>query len=144
MTAAVTVAEGGILDLDAVMAVMEDSFDPSYGEAWTAAQCAGLMPMSGVWLTLARKDGDVVGFALGRIVLKEAELLLLAVKRQEQGQGIGQQLLDRFSLVAAPSGFTWKYGTEIRRSNCTSSMAFRRSAGAATIIRAATARFTTH
>jgi ribosomal-protein-alanine N-acetyltransferase len=104
MTAAVTVAEGGILDLDAVMAVMEDSFDPSYGEAWTAAQCAGLMPMSGVWLTLARKDGDVVGFALGRIVLKEAELLLLAVKRQEQGQGIGQQLLDRFSLVAATRG----------------------------------------
>lgn len=100
----VTVAEGGILDLDSVMTVMEDSFDPAYGEAWTAAQCAGLMPMPGVWLTLARKGGDVVGFALGRVVLNEAELLLLAVKRQEQREGIGQLLLDRFTLVATTRG----------------------------------------
>jgi len=100
----ITVAEGGLLDLDEVMAVMEDSFDPAFGEAWTAAQCAGLMPMPGVWLTLARADGALVGFALGRVVLKEAELLLLAVKRQEQGKGIGQLLLDRFTLVATTRG----------------------------------------
>lgn len=104
MSPGVTVAEGGILDLDEVMAVMEDSFDSAFGEAWTAAQCAGLMPMSGVWLSLARAQGQAVGFALGRVVADEAELLLLAVRRERQCQGIGQMLLDRFSLVASTRG----------------------------------------
>jgi ribosomal-protein-alanine N-acetyltransferase len=104
MRETVTIFEGGLTDLDAVMRVMEASFDPAYGEAWTAPQCAGLMPMPGVWLTLARDGDDVVGFALGRIVLKEAELLLLAVHRDGQRQGIGQLLLDRFMLVATTRG----------------------------------------
>ena len=104
MAAGITIAEGGILDLEAVMRVMKDSFDPAYGEAWTPAQCAGLMPMPGVWLSLARSGDEVVGFALGRIVLKEAELLLLAVRTDGQRKGIGQALLDRFILVAASRG----------------------------------------
>ncbi|MDP9415941.1 MAG: ribosomal-protein-alanine acetyltransferase, partial [Pseudomonadota bacterium] len=85
----IIVAEGSILDLDAVMRVMEDSFDPAYGEAWTAPQCAGLMPMQGVWLSLARDGQDVVGFTLARLVAGEAELLLLAVKRNSQQKGVG-------------------------------------------------------
>ncbi len=103
-SAEVTLAEGGILDLDAVMRVMEDSFDPAYGEGWTAPQCAGLMPMPGVWLTLARDGGEVVGFALARVVADEAELLLLAVERGRQRHGIGQMLLDRFTAIAASRG----------------------------------------
>lgn len=104
MTGEVTVAEGGIADLQAVMHVMEDSFDPAFGEAWTSAQCAGLMPMPGVWLSLARRGGEVIGFALGRIVLKEAELLLLAVRQDGQREGIGQLLLERFIQVATTRG----------------------------------------
>jgi ribosomal-protein-alanine N-acetyltransferase len=100
----VTISAGDLRDLDAVMAVMEHSFDPSYGEAWTAPQCAGLLPMTGVWLSLARCDGQVVGFALSRIVLKEAELLLLAVKRDGQGCGTGGALLDGFVLDAMMRG----------------------------------------
>jgi [ribosomal protein S18]-alanine N-acetyltransferase len=101
---ALTVEEGGAADLDGVMAVMSDSFDPAYGEAWTGPQCAGLLPMNGVWLSLARLEGDVVGFALGRVIANEAELLLLAVRRGRQGSGIGQRLLDRFAVVAASKG----------------------------------------
>ena len=97
-------AEGGIPDLDSVMRVMEDSFDPVYGEAWTGPQCAGLLPMPGVWLSLARADGRVVGFALGRIVAREAELLLLAVRRDGQGRGVGRSLLERFTGVATGLG----------------------------------------
>jgi ribosomal-protein-alanine N-acetyltransferase len=100
----VSLAEGGILDLDSVMRVMEDSFDPSYGEAWTAPQCAGLLPMPGVWLSLARDGDEPLGFALGRVVANEAELLLLAVKREGQRQGVGQLLLNRFILVATTKG----------------------------------------
>ena len=59
---------GGHADLREVMAVMDDSFDPRFGEAWTMAQCAGLLPMPGVWLTLAREDDRVSGFALARLI----------------------------------------------------------------------------
>lgn len=112
----VTVDKGDILDLDAIMRVMDDSFDPSYGEAWTAAQCAGLLPMPGVWLSLARDGRDVVGFALARVVVKEAELLLLAVKSDAQRQGIGELLLNHFIDVAT-SGGAEKLHLEVRSGN---------------------------
>jgi ribosomal-protein-alanine N-acetyltransferase len=102
--AEISLVEGGLFDLDPVMAVMRDSFDPAFGEAWTAPQCAGLLPMPGVWLSLARIGGEVVGFALARIVLREAELLLLAVRRGSQGQGVGRKLLDHFVVLAARKG----------------------------------------
>lgn len=102
--AVLTLAEGGLADLDGVMHVMRDSFDPAYGEAWTGPQCAGLLPMPGVWLTLARMGAEVVGFALGRIVAGEAELLLLAVARPAQKRGVGGMLLDAFIAVAKRRG----------------------------------------
>jgi len=92
--------EGGPADLEAVMAVMSDSFDPAYGEAWTARQCAGLLPMAGVWLSLAAEEDETVGFTLARVVAGEAELLLLAVRRSAQRRGVGALLLDRFIRVA--------------------------------------------
>jgi ribosomal-protein-alanine N-acetyltransferase len=98
------------------MTVMEDSFDPAFGEAWTAAQCAGLLPLPGVWLSIAREGDQVIGFALGRVVLKEAELLLLAVRRDGQGRGIGRSLLERFGLVAASRGAD-KLHLEVRDGN---------------------------
>jgi ribosomal-protein-alanine N-acetyltransferase len=104
MTGAIAIAEGGPSDLAAVMQVMEDSFDPAFGEAWTSPQCAGLLPMTGVWLSLAREDEAVVGFALARVVGNEAELLLLAVDRSSQRRGVGQMLLDRFAAVATSKG----------------------------------------
>ena len=100
----VTVSEGGILDLDAIMEVMDASFDPAFGEAWTAPQCAGLMPMPGVSLSIARDGEEVIGFALGRVVIREAELLLLAVKPDRRCRGTGQLLVNRFTLLATTRG----------------------------------------
>lgn len=99
--AAARIIEGSLADLDSVMAVMAESFDPCYGEAWTAPQCAGLLPMPGVWLNLAVVGGEVIGFSLSRIVVREAELLLLAVKAKDQNRGIGKLLLDAFVAHAA-------------------------------------------
>ncbi len=100
----IRIDDGGILDLDSDMQVMEDSFDPSYGEAWTAPQCAGLMPLPGVWLSLARDGEGVIGFALGRVVASEAELLLLAVKKSSQRKGAGEMLLRHFMASAEARG----------------------------------------
>jgi len=115
-TQAVILAEGGLTDLDGVMAVMDDSFDPRFGEAWTASQCAGLLPMPGVWLTLAREGEHVVGFALARAVAGEAELLLLAVRRGRQGRGIGQMLLHAFTEAALDRG-SRRLHLEVREGN---------------------------
>jgi ribosomal-protein-alanine N-acetyltransferase len=112
----VTIASGGIADIDDVMAVMNASFDPCYGEAWTAPQCAGLLPMPGVWLSLARDRDEVVGFALARIVAGEAELLLLGVKRKDQRRGVGKMLLDAFALRAGERGAR-RLHLEVREGN---------------------------
>ena len=113
---AIALGPGGIADLDAVMTVMEDSFDPRFGEAWTASQCAGLLPMPGVWLILAREGDAAIGFALGRAVAGEAELLLLAVRREAQGRGIGKLLLDRFTEEASERG-AMRLHLEVREGN---------------------------
>ncbi|HEX8669357.1 MAG TPA: GNAT family N-acetyltransferase [Allosphingosinicella sp.] len=107
---------GTVADLNAVMGVMEDSFDPAYGEAWTGPQCSGLLPLPGVWLSLARDDGDVVGFALSRAIAGEAELLLLAVKRAAQGYGTGARLLDEF-VAAARARRATRLHLEVRDGN---------------------------
>lgn len=104
MSEAVAIDEGGLADLPAVMAVMETAFDSSFGEAWTASQCAGLLPLPGVWLSVARIGGDAVGFALARAIAGEAELLLLAVRPDAQGRGIGKSLLNHFFRNALTRG----------------------------------------
>ncbi|MGE0178573.1 MAG: GNAT family N-acetyltransferase [Sphingomonas sp.] len=113
---AVRIAEGGLADLPAAMAVMDDSFDTAFGEAWTVSQCAGLLPLPGVWLSLAHDRGDVVGFALSRIVAEEAELLLLAVRRAAQNRGIGRTLLEDFGVRAGARGAT-RLHLEVRDGN---------------------------
>ena len=85
--------EGGAQDLPAVISVMQEAFDPRYGEAWTSSQCLGMLSLPGVWLTLASMDGRDVGFALVRSTGEEAELLLLATRPAARGRGIGGALL---------------------------------------------------
>lgn len=116
MSETVTLREAGVADLDAIMTVMDDSFDPRFGEAWTASQCAGLLPMPGVWLTLAWEGEAPIGFALSRAVAGEAELLLLAVRRGAQGRGVGKMLLGRFSEQAKQRGAT-RLHLEVREGN---------------------------
>lgn len=115
-SAALTIAEAAAGDIDAVMAVMLDSFDPRFGEGWTAAQCAGLVPLPGVWLDLAREEDAPVGFAMGRLIAGEAELLLLAVRRGAQGRGIGRRLLEHFVQKATARGAD-RLHLEVREGN---------------------------
>jgi ribosomal-protein-alanine N-acetyltransferase len=92
-------------DMDAIMAIMAAAFDPTYGEAWTRSQCAGILPMAGVTLRLANgRNGDVAGFALVRAIADEAELLLIAVDPKAQQSGIGSALVDDFIASATANG----------------------------------------
>lgn len=85
--------DGNAADLDEVMATMHIAFDPVFGEAWTRSQCTGILGLGGVWLLLARRGGQAAGFALSRVVLDEAELLLLAVQPAQRRFGVGRTLL---------------------------------------------------
>ena len=82
--------------LDAVMAVMNRAFDPNFGEAWTRAQCGGILPMLGVRMVLAGDSVHPLGFSLVRAVADESELLLLAVAPEARRMGVGSSLLADF------------------------------------------------
>ncbi len=111
------ISPGDAEDLDSVMRVMGSAFSDSYGEAWTRSQCAGILPMAGVRLFLARNgDGTVVGFSLYRTVADDAELLLLAVQADVQGRGIGRGLLGHFIEDSRSSGAT-RIHLEVRDGN---------------------------
>ena len=89
----VELASGSAADAAAVDRIMAAAFDPRFGEAWTRAQCVGILAMPGVWLTLARVDGHAVGFSLVRAIMDEAELLLIAVEPAARRAGVGAALL---------------------------------------------------
>jgi ribosomal-protein-alanine N-acetyltransferase len=101
----VSLTPGTSDDLDSVMDVMNSAFPARFGEAWTRSQCAGILPMTGVRLVLAR-DGEetALGFSLYRTVAGDSELLLLAVDASAQGKGIGRKLLDHFIEDAKQNG----------------------------------------
>jgi len=101
----VSLAPGNADDLDSVMEVMNSAFPARFGEAWTRSQCAGILPMTGVRLVIAR-DGDdrSLGFSLYRTVAGDSELLLLAVGADAQRNGIGRRLLDQFIQDSKENG----------------------------------------
>ncbi len=107
---------GAIGDLDEAMAVMAVAFDPEYGEAWTRAQCGGMMALPGVWLTLARIGDVPAGFSLARIVADEAELLLLGVHPACRRHGVATALLAAAEADAAARGAV-RFHLEVRADN---------------------------
>jgi len=111
-----TLSEGGAFDITAVMEVMDTAFPPCFGEAWTAQQCLGILGLPGVWLTVARLDGRPAGFALGRAIVDEAELLLIAVDPAFRRRGIGQALLDNAMTNARAHGAE-RLHLEVRQGN---------------------------
>jgi ribosomal-protein-alanine N-acetyltransferase len=123
---------GNSADLDSVMTVMTAAFGDRYGEAWTRSQCAGILPMAGVSLRVARDSdsGAAIGFSLFRSVADESELLLLAVLPGHHRQGIGTRLLDDF-LDRARAGGATRVHLEVRDGN--PAIAMYRSAGFAPV-----------
>jgi ribosomal-protein-alanine N-acetyltransferase len=63
---------------------------------WSETEFAGLLSMADVFLTC----GDGPSFALGRVVVGEAELLTLAVDPSAQGRGLGRSALDAYEAEA--------------------------------------------
>ena len=89
-------------DIDRIMSVMAQAFDPHWGEAWTRRQIEDALTLPATGYVLAGQDGDWPGsdedaaaFALNRQTLDEAELLLIAVVPHARGRGLGRAVLEQ-------------------------------------------------
>jgi ribosomal-protein-alanine N-acetyltransferase len=100
----VTLREGNEGDIDSLMEVMTHAFDPLFGEAWNTGQCLGILSLPDVWLVFAEAEGRTIGFALSRLLMDEAELLLLAVEPGARCHGVGRALIERTVAIAADKG----------------------------------------
>ena len=114
----VNLRSGNSGDLDDIMQVMNEAFGDRFGEAWTRSQCAGILPMSGVRLTVARdpESGDAIGFSLSRTIADESELLLIGVTPQRHRKGVGSRLLEEFMERARCQGVK-RVHLEVREGN---------------------------
>lgn len=112
----IRIVDGDAGDISAMMTIMDDAFDPRFGEAWTAAQCLSTLVLPGCQLLLAKDDDVICGFAMTRWVLDHEELLMIGVARQRQGQNIGKLLLSETISRARNAGRT-KLFLEVRDGN---------------------------
>lgn len=90
----VTIGEARINDLDAIIGVMDDAFDPRHGEAWSADQCRATFNLPGYRWRIASCGDLVVGFLLSRTVAGESEMMLLAVAVDHRRAGVGRALIE--------------------------------------------------
>ncbi|KLE35074.1 ribosomal protein S18-alanine N-acetyltransferase [Aurantiacibacter luteus] len=88
-------------DIDTIMAVMDDAFDPVYAEAWTRAQVLDALVFAHTHYILAE---DGAGFVLSRTAADEEELLLIGVRPAARGRGVGAALMQRFIEKAQARG----------------------------------------
>lgn len=117
----ITLADARAAQIGDVMVIMGEAFDPEFGEAWTEPQCSGILILPGVWITIAHCDGEPAGFSIARIVMDEAELLLLGVCRDARRQGVGRALLDAFCRQARHRGAS-RVHLEMRDGNAAAQM----------------------
>jgi len=110
--------------IDEIMCVMQDAFDPIYGEAWNRRQIGDALAMPNTHALVVDPDGQLVensrsepaGFLLTRNAPGEEELLLIAVVPKHRGKGLAQLLIDRLFVTARERGAERIY-LEMRRGN---------------------------
>ncbi|MEZ5681969.1 MAG: GNAT family N-acetyltransferase [Erythrobacter sp.] len=97
--------------IDQLMAVMEAAFDPHWREAWTRSQVEGSLALPHTYALLAGGDGQpledgeqAAGFIMARRAPGEEELLLVAVRPEMRGRGIGKSLIEWFFRTAQANG----------------------------------------
>ena len=111
--------------IDEIMSIMETAFDPYYGEAWNRRQIEDALSMPHTHALLIDEvgsrltypsAGSAAGFAMSRHAADEEELLLLAVRPEHRGNGLGKSLIEHL-FAAARSRSVARVFLEMRRDN---------------------------
>lgn len=113
--------------VDAIVKVMEDAFDPVWGEAWNRRQVSDALSMGNChyllvdsagerWAEGSGAGGDAAGFLLSRRAADEEELLLIAVRPECRRRGLASILIERFLAEARESGVSRVF-LEMREGN---------------------------
>jgi [ribosomal protein S18]-alanine N-acetyltransferase len=110
-------------DIDRLMAVMDASFDPDFGKAWTRRQVEDALMIGNChYQLIGGEAGELApadaaaGFFLSRTGFDEEELLLFAVAPSWRRRGIGAALLAQFAEAARERGAK-RLLLEMRRGN---------------------------
>jgi len=95
--------------VDRIMEVMEASFDPAFGEAWTRRQVSDALVTGHCRYLLVDEAGrptlsQATGFLLSRQAADEEELLLIAVRPQYRRNGLASALIERMLAEAQLRG----------------------------------------
>ena len=83
---------------------------------WSAAGLEEALQLHGKYFLVAGKRGDLTGFALGRKIGDEGEILNLAVKPGSRRQGLGKSLVQRLLEIFEEDGVATVF-LEVRESN---------------------------
>ncbi len=118
-------------DIDHMMGIMAEAFDPQWGEAWTRRQLSGSLSLPTIFYRLIGADGvspdsgtdaaaregfTPAGFTLTRHISGEEELLLIAVHPAHLGKGLGRKLMELFEQDARSRGAAQMF-LEMRSNN---------------------------
>jgi [ribosomal protein S18]-alanine N-acetyltransferase len=117
MTATITLRCAAAEDLATLAMMMRVSFTDTYGEAWQADDLPAVMSTGGTAARLAFNAATKpLGFYLWRQTLDEAELLLIAVRPEVRGTGLGRRLMQDLLAQARRSGVAQLF-LEVREGN---------------------------
>ncbi len=118
-------------DIDCMMAIMAEAFDPHWGEAWTRRQITDSLSLPTIFYRLIGSDGTSpplkeevgppenfipAGFTLIRHISGEEELLLIAVHPAHRGRGLGRKLMELIEQDARSRGASQMF-LEMRSNN---------------------------
>jgi len=95
------------------MCIIENA---SFSTPWSRQSIEGELTNSCARYLVARKDGEVIGYAGMWLIIDEAHVTNVAVRADMRGKGIGAALMERLIQLAADSGMIWMT-LEVRRSN---------------------------
>lgn len=115
------ITELSLNESNQLVSLNANSFSDVWGERWSARDISSAMGMQGVSALAAsvvEEDGlsRLVGFILARVVVDEAEILLIGVEPDCRRQGIAAALLDDFLRQSQQKGIARVF-LEVRESN---------------------------
>ena len=114
-------------DAEAVAKISRDIVERGLPWNWTPRRVARAIRDPDTEVIVARDRGRVVGFAIMKLLLDEAHLLLFAVEGSHQRRGLGRALIEWLEIEARTAGVMTIY-LEVRATN-TKARAFYRSLG---------------